>query len=477
VKKWIGLAVFFFGAVHANAELSCQARGGSYFLAKGDKTIGSEQLGFESLADCKKAKSQVKNDFVCSVAGTTKDSQLAYGPFDLATGRSTNGEGNYGNGATLDSCLNSVQNSTYGALCVWPDVPGSVWPKDRKYTIVNRFQEFMGYPMTWQECNASIHASQNGLYCSPANSRYYIFQKGKVYSTLSFPDLKSCLVKAESITNPPKLYTAAKDYTNLLVPFEQPVDEDIGFSLKKCKSSQFDYHVMPFADDGQLREECRPDTIYSWGDQVKLDWWQKNVGDQHPWAKNFQHVLYATTSPVGSFPYGPIPIRIKLKKDVNFKLIDARVTAYMIGPACGGLIPLSEVENTVVTLFWTNTDGRSGVDYILCSSGPIESWSFGQKLHYDEIVDDVLWAKGHLGMNYDLYQKKYGDTVPLFALGNIDGHIDSEPILRSELIQVQETAALGLGHIYYNLGVPHDPDEHFRTHIPTYYNPRAELNP
>ncbi|MNL31638.1 hypothetical protein D3C87_1534360 [compost metagenome] len=109
------------------------------------------------------------------------------------------------------------------------------------------------------------------------------------------------------------------------------------------------------------------------------------------------------------------------------------------------------------------------MDYIFCSSGPIESWSYGTREHYDEIVRDYNWVQSHNYKQYELYYKNMSGQ-DLFIGSNVDGHAFTANTLRANLAFHRQMADLKTGKIFFAPGVDKNPASHFSTSKPMYYN-------
>jgi hypothetical protein len=199
---------------------------------------------------------------------------------------------------------------------------------------------------------------------------------------------------------------------------------------------------------GCAPKECWIETVYSWGPEAKLRALQEALPDDGVWSgrPNPGHNLYTLSSAVGSFAYGEIPIRIKLKQNSEPQLIRA---TYLDMER-----PITSAEN-------------------------IESWSFGTPEHYDEIVRDFKRyesSKTWYGYNYSAYLNRvHGerrtDGDGLFFSPGLDGHDWSEDTLKRNLSEMVRTILGGDGRIYYSHGTCRNRKLEFETRFPTYINP------
>ncbi len=166
---------------------------------------------------------------------------------------------------------------------------------------------------------------------------------------------------------------------------------------------------------GELLPICQPDTLYTWGPYIKVLTFMRAAGPtKNSWNSPFIMPVFAHINPVATFGYGETPIRIKLKKD----------TQYVLGNENSPLdCSENKWRNSIQVKSW-KYKGQTGVDYILCSPGPIESWSIGTKRHYDEIIASELWnlsaEAAHKSDKWISYVVRGGNNL-LFNTG-LDGH-------------------------------------------------------
>lgn len=227
---------------------------------------------------------------------------------------------------------------------------------------------------------------------------------------------------------------------------------------------------------GQLDERCRPDTLYTWQDDRMVENFKQATSGKH-WAAGFgQASLYTHINPVATFAYGYASIRIKLRPNVNFKVFP--LDGPSVNDFCNDFLKPEERADTIVVRIFAG-----GTDYILCSTGPIESWSLGTQKHYDEVVNSTLWyfheAPRH---NWLPYHQRIPDdglrTVsPLFISEaeqrDFDGHSFTQDTLIANLLAFRTMIDNHRELIRYAPGVSPDPNRHFMTRHPIYWNSRG----
>lgn len=197
--------------------------------------------------------------------------------------------------------------------------------------------------------------------------------------------------------------------------------------------------------------DCNPDVLYSWGPEIKLKKIVLELKDEYIWGSklNGTRGVWATISPVSSYAYGPIPIRLKLKKSAKF----------------------SETGSS-----WTITNFAARgvlVDYFIPASSTLESISYGTPEHYDEIVKDIKRiSSGKKALTYGNALVEKVGMQTLYEGGIQETGPQNEATLRARLALMIEMILDGRGEVIYAPGVPRDRAQHFHTDRPTYFNER-----
>jgi hypothetical protein len=242
---------------------------------------------------------------------------------------------------------------------------------------------------------------------------------------------------------------------NLWQPHE--VNKKVGFTLrdKNC----FDFNTKQYLKSdatGIVEERCRPDTLYSWGDQTKLNVIESQMGN-NKWADSFR-IIFTTRSPIATFGYGPIPIRIKLKK--GLKWVKKRPST-----SCTER-PLAERQTTI---YYSN---GYLLEFFICSPKIIHSWSYSTREHYDEVIKAYEWDTNQRdSLNFETYGS--GDSS-IFGR-HWDGHLFTPSVLEDSLKLWIDRINAGTSKIYFNEDIPkHERtfEKHFETDKPIYYNER-----
>ena len=244
-------------------------------------------------------------------------------------------------------------------------------------------------------------------------------------------------------------------------------DKQVGFTRwADCGVREYAYHLAKAGQDGYLVPECTPDTLYSWGDLGKVGWFEDNLKDGGKWPDKLPRTLYNVLSAANTFGYGDYPIRIKLKPGTRIKLL--------VSDAPFRCEDLSEG-----LALWARLVQRSGgfsfMEYNICSTSVIESWSFGTREQVDEILRDDAWMRGNDYKLWEGYAKDNG--VDRYLGSDIDGGAGlyntdfSEASLIRRLWLNKTVADFELGEIHYPRGAAHDVGRHFSTAHPIFFNP------
>jgi hypothetical protein len=219
--------------------------------------------------------------------------------------------------------------------------------------------------------------------------------------------------------------------------------------LAKCISGNQSFNM--------LVKECRTDTLYSWGDETKLNVLAGLIG-KGAWLPI--QTIFASRGPISTVEYGPIQIRVKLRKGIVFT---------PTGFGCAGV----NAGNVGI-----RTDGTFS-DWTICSPDAIHSWSVFMPEHYDEIIQEYMNYKNikrtgapMLG-NIEVYapSRQAGD---IFFGGTIDGRgVYSEDTLKGQLAVFLKGIKASKGKIFYNPQLPaaeKTREAHFSTDFPTHFN-------
>lgn len=155
---------------------------------------------------------------------------------------------------------------------------------------------------------------------------------------------------------------------------------------KECDLEKAKWTGIPFDRNGVMQEECRPQILYSWIDSPETI----NASDRL-WPFRRKTAIFFHRTPLATSIYGSFSYRVKLKSDVKYKLVPWNEAHYKC------LYPEAEKKNTV----YVNQDPNGFSEYVLCSSGPVESWSFGIRKHHEEMKKEYALIKTKGARNVD----------------------------------------------------------------------------
>ncbi len=226
--------------------------------------------------------------------------------------------------------------------------------------------------------------------------------------------------------------------------------------VEKGKDATLDELMVLWTPDTNLSDKSTADvvgsestvvdTVYSWGSLAKLETLKNTLpnnklwleGDNiNPQAQYANGSVYLAFSAVGSFGYGEVPVRFKLKPGV---------TAGQLGYS-DFMVELGRMRQGVI---------RSGA--------LVESWSFGTAEHYNEIVRDYLRYRS--GLEWQGMAKEVGPfDLPW------DGKNFAPEALRDHLLIMARMILNNEGQVFYNNGTDQSREKHFSTVRPTYINP------
>lgn len=461
-------------SIRVNAQgVICSWNGANYqpTRVKDGKGIGKVGFGITDLKGCQDSLSPSQSGLVCTWDGN------GFVPYEIGTntavGFSTQGNSNF------SSCVEVARSVHNGFVCA---------PNGKNYGVYNMAtKKLVGSRIDYgwddhTECLSSIKSASSDYVCIWDGEYFVRDRLGRQVDGLieKFSDFESCM---KLTSTPNKLltqilenYNSQKSFTDaelFKLFYPKDINTKITSNRRDCADRSRDYHIVLNDNNGNLRDECMPDTIYSWGGYRKTKWFIENLGNNR-WPDKLERLLFATHSPIATFGYGQLPIRIKLIKNVKFKFLDNNNVLF--GDYCGKFLDNQEMQDTVIVRYFIR-DTYTGLDFVLCSPGPIQSWSIGYKEHYDEIVKKYNWIQNHSYYDYEMYTKTAGKDN--FLDFNLDSHDFSLNSLRRNLNLLNAMAAKDIKYLFYNTKYKYPKNynsvyrkklEHFKTDKPIYYN-------
>jgi hypothetical protein len=229
---------------------------------------------------------------------------------------------------------------------------------------------------------------------------------------------------------------------------------------KECDLKKMRWTGMPFDKDGKYHEECRPQILYSWiGSPETIK------AQDIEWPFRRKTAIFFHRTPLATSIYGSFSYRVKLKPSVKFKEVPWNDAHYKC------LYPEAEKKNTV----YVNQDKNGFSEYVLCSSGPVESWSFGMDDHHQEMRREYTHIKKNGAKNVDGFlnpnSEKYGCRTCFQGYSIHDARNDgSEQTILKSIDFMEHYVGTKQGKVYnlidkktYKSGPK--VDEHFKTSL------------
>lgn len=389
---------------------------------------------------------KAKNDHVCTWDG------YGYNAFKVSSGELLGKSKEY----DKDTCLAVINGIKGNFACVWEDgwVP---YHHNKKSTLGRsgyRFREF-------KECLQS-YSAKGDIACNWSGKGYQNYSANDPQTPFSpevFKSVEYCRDFTKEINSELK-----KEYTQdeLLTPFKVS-NSDVGYTLTPCHGpGRYDYHLIKRGPDNKILPECIPDTLYSWGDYGKAKWFKDRYEKSGDWSASLERDFFLARSPLATFGYGMVALRIKLKKNLNVVVSNHDEHRYKCSD-----FSAEKKKNLLIINQW-NVGGNTGLDHILCSMGPVESWSMGQKEHYDEVLRELNWIQNHDFKEYELYYKSAGKD--LLWDTSLDSNDFSWDQFLLNMLNFRQLIDNNMGKIVYQKGKEKSSD-HFKTDFPIYYNP------
>lgn len=165
---------------------------------------------------------------------------------------------------------------------------------------------------------------------------------------------------------------------------------------KTCQNPERANITIPFNQKNEFVANCAPEVLYSWRESAVLEKMieaqKKGVGPvkSHPGKQ-----LYLSKTPLSSHSYGDTAARIKLKKDVRFIFANAESSVYENAVRDCPYYEKKYPKDYDKMVLVANLQYLEFQEYILCTDGPIESWSYGTSEHLNEVEKEFSYFKKH----------------------------------------------------------------------------------
>lgn len=251
----------------------------------------------------------------------------------------------------------------------------------------------------------------------------------------------------------------------ILIFSGQPSFAEIGFTWKACENQQLGNVTSPFDANGKFVPYCAPDTLYTWQSSRSVQAHYLS-GPAQNGAYISDIAVFTARTPLSSHGYGEESIRIKLIPDAVF--IDTHSISSPDRRAQSDCDFYKKKYASVykkMVLFSRTSLGYS--EYILCSDGPIQSFSWGTKEHLQEMLREMSWYKHHpRPQDHDALERRLG----LFNDQKLDSKDFSVAGAENRVARMEKIAANNLGKVIL-LKKDASYGAHFSTNLPGYYNP------
>ncbi len=281
---------------------------------------------------------------------------------------------------------------------------------------------------------------------------------------------------------------------------------------KECSNPKLFGHPLGVREDGTIDPACVPDTLYSWANMGLIDYLAHTNGVK-TWKDLISegNGIYLSATPASTFGYGAMDesggyaLRMKLRAGVKFRFVEfdpvkLEPKGTPVPPGSGMVLrefpkpncsrrPIAEARETVYVRYWSFKSApgdefpaglqEAGLEFIICSRSVLESWSFGTREFYDELVRDVRrFTMAEPLTSAPSYIRRFnaGDTQPRILDILTDGH----PFTQQHLINVlRRQFVMSLreeGRIYVNpeLGSASELERrHFQTKKRSWFSPEG----
>jgi hypothetical protein len=425
--------------------------------------------GWTNEADCKGQLTSVHGSILCGWNGE------AFQLYNIDTGAALGPEAGYGN--TIDGlrgCIAHAQLQPEGNpyACAWngrhyqPHVsatgvalgnPEHGW-ETAEQCVADALSVVSSYGVCAWDNGWALYLSdgtKTGIKFDTDGEQCRNFLSGILSRAPSFAKAKAAAVEI------------GKNRTSVPPALLGGVPSSAGFGpWKACEAAELD--GRPIKNDGtHLVRECTPDTLYSWGGPEKVIWYLENLPSGKKWPGKLSRTLFTVPSAASTFGYGLYPIRVKLKPGVKARLVVDPTSYTCEGYLSDGTLNDESVKNTVVARY-RKSGGQSLLEYAVCSSDVMESWSFGTPELFEEVLRDQAWMKSQPTTEWEGYFKVNG--VDQFVGYVADAWMRaSEGELVHRLWLNRTLATSGMGGVFYEYG-PAVVDTHHMTGKVTHFH-------
>lgn len=406
---WVLFTVLLMSQVSLAEDIICESKNDRWFMSYGGKPFGQVDHATASTTkeSCQSMADTRHGSVACAWNG------MRFQPYHIENNRALGTEVLQNHYQELEHCHQGIkaQPSTSPYLCAWNGKSFSPYNRVTNVQISGAH----GWDDITSCVKSALTETYQSLLCS-WNSGYYAYNSQGDIVSLKMKSSGDCMAFIKSLNATKKDQKFSDNLTQQFTKMPQntlPIkngapDLRIGFSAwKKCEVKDHNYHLTKNTK-GILDPECSPDTLYSWGSYEKIAWFLENLSDKDDWSGALPRGLFTVHSPAATFGYGQIPMRIKIKPHVKFKLLVNPQSSTCEGLKKLNLMTDDEATSTIFTRIRLDSDSFSFLEHLVCSKDVIESWSFGTAEHYDEILRDHTWMTTQHVYNWESYLKRDG---------------------------------------------------------------------
>jgi hypothetical protein len=478
MKAIISIMTLMFGMIAYGGTTTCKQVGKNWFVVNAKGTIvGSTQYGYNTQEFCLTSVATEKNGVVCS----WNDSKFQPYNVELATPLGTPEKENQYERLEDCSTLVALHEKEQLHFCAWN---GKYFVPYNRKTNKTVSDDTHGWTDAKDCVEQSVASSTDQLICG-WNQLPTLYAADRTPIASTFKNMEDCngFINSLRLLSNPKLPTKIIENTKLATKTKEvPLaafnngkpDEKVGMSIDCAVKEHFYFHTK--SKDGYILPECAPDTLYSWGGFDKVAAYLHNLPDGKPWPEALPRTLFATPSAASTFGYGTVPLRFKIKPGVKFKLFVQPGADTCESFVSKGLMIAKEFQDTIPVRLDSTAAGNFFLEFSICTPTVIESWSFGTKEHFDEIIKDHIWMTTQHYYKWEAYYK----------IGKVDQYLNtdidagslktdfSEAALKSRMAFIKTITRSKMGQVFVPAGVDAKTlkANHFTTKHPIYFNPQ-----
>ncbi len=243
--------------------------------------------------------------------------------------------------------------------------------------------------------------------------------------------------------------------------------------FENCSNESTGGLSIPFSGSikkHEFRQDCAPDILYSWQANQKVDW---SRFPHNPLTKGIY--LYTWRTPIATYAFGDIQIRIKLKPNIKFKWFEKNRGEQRL--TC----PQADQEETIYVL--TTTYSKTVSEYLICSPKVMHSWSVNTKAAFYEAKNELIFITSNfkdMPQRFDAFgfgfnRKRIPPLNKEFSSDSYFVNWDGDKIewsderLMKSLNSLKKRSIEERELIFYAPDVKANRQEHLSTKVPSYF--------